>query len=68
MPNRVKQEDDAPLPPRPKGWTAYMRAMGRKGGQASGAKRMTNLTPKQRSTIARKAAVARWNRVKAESK
>jgi general stress protein YciG len=37
-----------------------MSELGRKGGKASGAKRMENLTDKQRRDIARKAASTRW--------
>lgn len=53
---------DAPLPAPPPAMRAYLRAIGRKGGRTSGARRLTNLTPKQRSTIARKAALARWTK------
>jgi len=63
MPKRVKHAD-APLPPPPATFREYMRLIGQKGGRASGARRMTALTPKQRSTIARTAARARWNTVK----
>jgi general stress protein YciG len=38
-----------------------MSDLGRKGGKVSGAKRMENLTPKQRKEIAKKAAAARWS-------
>jgi hypothetical protein len=40
--------------------SAYMSKLGAKGGKASGAKRMTNLTARQRKSIAEKAAAARW--------
>lgn len=40
--------------------SAYMSALGRKGGQVSGKRRMQNLTDKQRQEIALKAARARW--------
>ena len=36
--------------------------LGRKGGQKGGKARAAKLTPEQRSTIARRAAQARWNR------
>lgn len=52
----------APLPAPPPAYRAYMQAVGRKGGLVSGARRMVNLTAKQRQTIARKAARARWNK------
>jgi len=45
-----------------------MREMGRKGGKAAGGKggktRMAALTPEERKELARKAAQARWARVK----
>ena len=37
-----------------------MQAIGRKGGQVSGARRLEHSTPKQRQARARKAARARW--------
>lgn len=39
-------------------------ALGRRGGLKSGKLRMTNLSPEQRSEIARKAALARWRKAK----
>jgi general stress protein YciG len=39
---------------------ARMSELGRKGGKASGAKRMQNLSPSKRKEIARLAATARW--------
>jgi hypothetical protein len=49
-----------------------MREMGRKGGKAAGGKggkkRMAALTPEERKELARKAAHARWARVKKKSK
>ena len=41
---------------------ARMADLGRKGGKASGAKRMENLSEKQRREIALKAAKARWGK------
>jgi hypothetical protein len=38
----------------------YMRKLGKKGGKASGAARMTNLSDEQRHEIASKAAKAMW--------
>jgi hypothetical protein len=65
MPKRTKQKRATPAltPPSP-ALREYLRTIGRKGGHTSGARRMTNLTPKQRSSIARKAALARWNAAK----
>lgn len=42
----------------------YMRALGQKGGKASGARRMANISPEQRREIAAVAAKARWKRAK----
>ena len=42
----------------------YMRALGRKGGKASGDRRMTNLSAEQRREIAAAAAKARWRKSK----
>lgn len=57
-------DDDAESPALspPKGLSAYMSALGRKGGQISGERRMKNLTDEQRQEIALKAARARWSR------
>jgi hypothetical protein len=40
----------------------HMRKIGAKGGKVSGAKRMQNLSSRQRKEIAKKAAAARWKR------
>lgn len=44
--------------------SAYMSAIGRKGGQIGGKRRMKTMTPKQRSRIAQKAARVRWSKPK----
>lgn len=41
---------------------AKMRELGRAGGKKSGARRMENLSGRQRKAIARKAAEARWRK------
>lgn len=68
MPKRVKQKPDPTdeLPKRPKGFTTYMQALARKGGQVSGARRMTNLSATKRRAIARHAARARWAKKKSD--
>lgn len=43
--------------------SAYMSKLGRKGGKASGAKRMENLTEERRREIASQAARKRWDDV-----
>ena len=53
-----------PEPPREK--NPHAQALGRLGGSKGGKARAKNLTPEQRSEIAKKAAKARWeqNRTK----
>jgi len=53
-------QDDEAMPAPPEGLSEYMRALGRRGGKISGAKRMTNLSDAEREAIALKAARARW--------
>jgi hypothetical protein len=60
--------DDTPAPKPPKGLSAYMSALGKRGGQGSGARRMTNLSDEQREAIALKAARARWAKAKQTKK
>ena len=55
---------DAPEPttevPAPANISAYMAAIGRKGGQIGGKRRLKTMTKAERSKIAAKAARARW--------
>ena len=44
----------------PKDLSAYMSAMGRKGGQIGGKRRLVTMTAAQRKKAAAKAAKARW--------
>lgn len=46
---------------------AVMRALGARGGRISGARRMENLSQEQRTSIASKAARARWAKKKVKS-
>jgi hypothetical protein len=46
----------------------YLAKIGKKGGKASGKARMKNLTPEQRSEVARTAAAARWKKKPAKGK
>jgi hypothetical protein len=41
-----------------------MAEMGRRGGQIGGKRRLETMTDRQRSTVARKAAKARWAKKK----
>ena len=59
----TESDDDQvaePAPKPPKGLSAYMKALGKRGGKISGARRMMTMTPEKRSEIALKAARARW--------
>lgn len=40
----------------------YMAAIGRKGGQIGGKRRLKTMTKEQRTKVAAKAAKARWNK------
>jgi hypothetical protein len=46
----------------PSDLSAYMAAMGRKGGQIGGKRRLKTMTKAERSKIAAKAARARWKK------
>jgi hypothetical protein len=50
--------------PRKTAVSRYLSEIGRKGGKASVKSRLVNLTPEQRSAIAKKAAEARWKKAK----
>jgi hypothetical protein len=58
--------DDEPIPS--SALSRYMSQLGRKGGLASGAKRMSNLSSTTRSEIALRAATARWDKERAKKK
>jgi|HubBroStandDraft_6_1064221.scaffolds.fasta_scaffold639509_1 hypothetical protein len=46
----------------PPNLSEYMAAIGRKGGQIGGKRRLKTMTKKQRSKVAAKAARARWKK------
>ena len=48
--------------PAPPDLSAYMAAMGRKGGLVGGKRRLVTMTPAQRKKAAAKAAAARWGK------
>jgi hypothetical protein len=54
--------EESPVPAAPENLSAYMAAIGRKGGQIGGKRRMTTMTPAARKKVAAKAARARWKR------
>lgn len=52
----------SPAPAVPADISQYMAAMGRKGGQIGGKRRMVTMTAAQRKKAAAKAAKARWGK------
>ncbi|MGC2503297.1 MAG: hypothetical protein WA400_14320 [Silvibacterium sp.] len=62
----VEHSTDEPRPEPvasvPADLSAYMAAMGRKGGQIGGKRRLVTMTKEQRRKVAAKAAKARWNK------
>lgn len=53
---------EAVTAPPPSDLSAYMAAIGRKGGQIGGKRRLKTMTKEQRRKVAAKAAKARWKR------
>lgn len=56
-------EDSSPsaaLPTAPSDLSSYMAAMGRKGGQIGGKRRLVTMSKEQRRKAASRAAKARW--------
>jgi hypothetical protein len=57
------EPESAPISPAPPAdLSAYMAAIGRKGGQIGGKRRLKTMTKAQRSTVAKKAAKVRWSK------
>jgi hypothetical protein len=60
---RIVENSTAEMPATaPPGLSQYMAAMGRKGGQIGGKRRLVTMTPEARKKIAIKAAEARWKK------
>ncbi len=57
-------EEVQPVPAPLSGLSAYMAAMGRKGGLVGGKRRLVTMTPEARKRAAAKAARARWGKPK----
>ena len=57
-----EQPEVIPTPQAPLDLSAYMAAIGRKGGQIGGKRRLKTMTKEQRSKVAAKAARARWKK------
>jgi hypothetical protein len=61
----TEAESTTPVPSNlapPKELSAYMAAIGRKGGQIGGKRRLKTMTKEQRRKAAAKAAKARWKK------
>lgn len=58
-------KEEAPVSA-PADLSAYMAAMGRKGGMVGGKRRLVTMTPAARKKAAAKAAQARWGKKKPE--
>jgi hypothetical protein len=62
--SEVPQPEPVPIPAAPVDLSAYMAAMGRKGGLIGGKRRLKTMTKAARSKVATKAAKARWHKHK----
>jgi hypothetical protein len=54
--------ESGPISPKPAGLSQYMAAIGRKGGQIGGKRRLKTMTKTERSKVAANAAKARWKK------
>ena len=62
--NEAPQPEPPVVPASPSDISAYMAAIGRKGGQIGGKRRLRTMTKEERSKIAANAAKARWSKHK----
>jgi hypothetical protein len=60
--SEAPQAEPAVTPAPPVNLSEYMAAIGRKGGQIGGKRRLKTMTKEQRSRVAAKAARARWKK------
>jgi hypothetical protein len=56
------EQDDVIEPPTDAQISQVMAELGRRGGKIGGKRRLLTMTAKERSTIAKKAAQARWKK------
>jgi hypothetical protein len=61
----AEPETEAPPVITPAALSAYMAALGRKGGAIGGKRRLVTMTHEERSAVGLKAAKARWKKAKA---
>lgn len=64
----VEQSTAEPETPVPAGLSAYMSAIGRKGGAIGGKRRMASMLDADKGALGLKAATARWNKERAKKK
>jgi hypothetical protein len=64
----AEPETEAPPAIAPAALSAYMSALGRKGGKIGGKRRMNAMTEPEKSALALKAATARWSKGRREKK
>jgi hypothetical protein len=64
----AEPETEVPLVIAPAALSAYMSALGRKGGKIGGKRRMNAMTDPEKSALALKAATARWSKGRREKK
>jgi hypothetical protein len=58
----TQDDRDSIPPPTKEQVSAFMSAMGRKGGKIGGKKRLQTMTAEERSAVARNAARVRWKK------
>lgn len=58
----TRKNGDTIAPPTKAQISMFMAQLGRKGGKVGGKRRLKTMTPEERSSVARKAAEARWKR------
>jgi hypothetical protein len=64
--NPVQEQEAQPQAPPvdPVSLSQYMASIGRKGGQIGGKRRLKTMTAQERQKVAKRAARARWKKVK----
>lgn len=63
-PDSPKQEQPQAPPPTPEQISVFMAGIGQKGGRIGGKRRLETMTAEQRKQSAKKAARARWLKMK----
>ena len=63
-PHQEQEATPKASPAAPSNLSEYMAAIGRKGGQIGGKRRLKTMTKAQRSKVAKAAAKARWKKAR----